>query len=304
MKIALIWQGLNGRYGQWEDGLYAAMKILEKDHKVRYFDFPLEGIHDFKPDVVLYWEAICTIDGKDGANYRSVIDLPYKKALLFAGGPFNARNAYGFDLYFVESKINEEEFEALGLPWKRAFGVNTQIMKPMNLEKKWDGIIHATFADWKRHTLFADALGDKGLAVGRVQEFDKNGYNQCLERGVTIMYEQPPEKVAELINESHAVVNTSSYWGGGQRCTLEAMACGVPVIVMSDSPKNMEYVVESGGGYWSDPNAEDIKKRLEVLVTVPKKAKEIGERGYDYVQSKWTEAHYAQALLEGINQIV
>jgi glycosyltransferase involved in cell wall biosynthesis len=305
MKIAFIWQGFDGRYKYaWRDGLYAAMQLIEKEHEVKYFDFPLQSMEEFNPDVVLYWESPLTLKGENARNYQSVLDLPYKKALLFAGGPVKQDLCYGFDLYFVESKINEEEFQALGLPWKRAFGVNTQIMKPMQLEKKWDGILHATFAGWKRHELFADALGDKGLAVGRVQDSDRNGYNRCVERGVEVVDEQVPEELAKLINQSHVVVNTAEYWGGGQRCTLEAMACGIPVIVMSDSPKNMEYVVESGAGYGCDPRVEEIQRRIQAIVEVQSLAKQIGQEGVAYVQSKWTERHYADALLEGINSIV
>jgi glycosyltransferase involved in cell wall biosynthesis len=301
MKIAFIWQGFDGRYKyQWRDGLAAAMKLIEQEHEVRYFDFPLDGIHDFKPDVVLYWESPCTLRGKDAANYQSVIDLPYPKALLFAGGPVDKDICHGFDLYFVESEINEREFEALGLPWKRAFGVNTQVMKPMNLPKKWDGILFATFAGWKRHELFADALGNKGLAVGRVQETDMSGYNRCMERGVEVMDEQTPEELAKLINQSDVAVNTAEFWGGGQRCTLEAMACGIPVIVTSDSPKNCEFVEESGFGVIVPPEVEPIKLAIEMI----KEGQPFESQGVDYIQSKWTEKHYADSLLEGIKQIV
>lgn len=299
LKIAFIWQGLDGRYGyMWKDGLAAAMKLIEETCDVHYYDFPLVGIHEFEPDIVLYWESPVTLRGKDQANYQSVIDLPYKKALLFAGGPVDRQICHGFDLYFVESKISEEEFNALGLPWKRAFGVNTQIFKPMNLEKKRDGIIQATFAGWKRHELFADALGENGMAVGRLQESDRNGYNRCIERGVEVLEEQTPERVAELINESYTVVNTAEYWGGGQRCTLEAMACGIPVIVMKDSPKNCEYVEESKGGLIVEPDVVSIQSAIEELSEFQ------GNAGLHYVRKYWTERHYADALLEGIASIV
>lgn len=301
MKIAFIWQGFDGRYGMWQDGLAAAMRILAKEHTVRYFDFPLTGIDEFKPDVVLYWESPCTLKGRDAENYQSVMNLPYKKALLFAGGPVEVTTCHGFDLYFVESKINEEEFEALGLPWKRAFGVNTQIMKPQYQGKKWDGIIAATFADWKRHTLFAEALGDKGLAVGRLQEFDRNGYNRCMELVVNVMPEQTPTELAKLYNASHVAVNTSAFWGGGQRMTLEAMACGIPVIVMSDSPKNCEYVEESLGGMVVPPEPQAIRDAIE---EIGRWLPEDKTDGVDYIQSKWTERHYAKALLEGIKGIL
>lgn len=301
MNIAFVWQGINGRYGHWQDGLYAAMRLLEADNNVTYHDVTELGSIPPETDVVLYWEAPCTLNGKDRQNYLNVIDLPYKKALLFAGGPVRQDICYGFDLYFVESRINEEEFEALGLPWKRAFGVNTQIMKPEPFTKLYEGMMQATFAGWKRHELFAEALGDTGLVCGRLQEHDRNGYNTCVEKQVRILPEQKAETVAMLINKSLTVVNTSSEWGGGQRCTLEAMACGVPVIVMADSPKNREFVEDGGAGLVVPPEPNAIR---DAVRTIKEWSPLDRSRGHAYVLSKWSEQHYATALLEGIKSIV
>lgn len=302
MRISFIWQGFSGRYGHWQDGLYAAMKLIEQEHEVAYFDVhQLDKLKEFSPDVVLYWEAPCTLKGKDADKYREVMNLPYKKALLFAGGPVERETCKGFDLYFVESTINEREFAELGLPWKRAFGVNTQIFKPISdTPKLYDAFMQATFADWKRHKLFAEAMGERGAVAGRKQEHDMNGYNACVEKGVVIFPELPAIGVADLINASHVVLNTAEFWGGGQRCTLEAMACGVSVIVMNDSPKNCEFVHESGFGIAVPPNVEAIRGAIESI----KKAPFPIAQGVDYINSKWTEQHYANAILEGIASIL
>lgn len=300
LKIAFIWQGFDNRYGQWQDGLYAALKLLEQEHEVKYFDFPLKDIHGFKPDVVLYWEAPVTNKGRDAENWFSVCALPYKKTLLFAGGPLKSIDVKDFDLVFVESQINEEDCEREGILYKRAFGVNTQIMKPIDTPKLYDGFMQATFADWKRHTLFAQALGINGAVMGRKQEHDLNGYNECVKRKVKIFDEQGAENVALAINSSHCVVNTSEYWGGGQRCTLEAMACEAQIIVTSDSPKNREYVEESGFGLVVEPNAEAIRTAVEEL----KKNPHDTSKAKAYINSKWSEKHYADSLYNGICSIL
>lgn len=302
MKIAFVWQGFDGRYGAWRDGLWAAMKIVEKHHEVRYFDFPLatNGIHEYNPDMVLYWEAPCTYAGKDRMNYWEVQALPYKKALLFAGGNLKPEWLEGFDLFFVESKINEEEFTALGKPWKRAFGVNTQIFKPEKQPKVFDGVFQATCASWKRPWIGSEALGNKYMVMGRYQETDPIGFQRVRESGGLVLPEQTAEGVNSLINASHTVVNTSDFWGGGQRSTLEAMAAGIPVVVMEDSPKNREFVEESGFGIIVNPNPQAVKDGVETL----KRLQLDPNKGIEYVKSKFTEQHYADAIMSGIESIV
>lgn len=290
MKIAFVWQGIDGRYGVWRDGLWLAMKHIEKLHEVRYFEPGDARLIEWKPDWVFYWEAPCTINGRDKDNYLWVCLLPFKKALLFAGGPIKREWIDMFDHIFVESKINAEECDAMVLPHSTAFGVNEELFRPEKQPKIFDGMMHATFADWKRYDLFAKALGSKGLAVGRVQEFDRNGYNACRELRVLTLPEVTPGVLPSLINASYTVVNTSGEWGGGQRCTLEAMACDVPVIVMSDSPKNREYVEESGFGMVVEPKEAAIKEAIDKV--------KFKEGGRDYIMKKWTSKHYADALMK------
>lgn len=287
-KVILVWQGVSGRYGFWKDGLYRAMKHIEEKHEVRYIE-PWEEV--MADEIVLYWEAPCTSNGKDGENYKRIQRLPNKKALLFAGGPIQEEWLFNFDHVFVEGEFNKKEMDSIGIPCSIAFGVNEEIFKPEKQQKTIDGFMQATFAGWKRQGLFAEALWNKGVLCGRYQEEDQAAWLDS-EKAFRLP-ELPAEAVAKLINASHAVVNTSAYWGGGQRCTLESMACNVPVIVMSDSPKNTEFVSESGAGIICDPNADAIRNSLEQV-----KGKDMG--GRDYIMSKWTSKHYADNLLKFI----
>jgi glycosyltransferase involved in cell wall biosynthesis len=103
--------------------------------------------------------------------------------------------------------------------------------------------------------------------------------------------------VCVLLNQSFTCLQTSDMWGGGQRCTLESLACNVPVVCMTDSLKNREYVEESGCGLVTEPNAQDISRSALIC-----KSTDWGTRGRDYVLSKWTARHYADNLLEWINK--
>jgi len=301
MKITFCWQGLSQKqiYGHWGDGLEGAMRLIEKEHTV-YYKEPWEEIPK-DTDIILYWEAPITENGKDRENYLKIKNNPLPKILLFAGGVIKKEHCIGFDLFLVESKINEEEFSAIGLPWLRAFGVNTEVMKPEKQPKVFDAVFPATCAGWKRHGLFSRALKSKGVVCGRFQESDPVGFLNCRENGTLVLPELPYPAVNALYNSAWCCVNTSSEWGGGQRTTLEAMAAGIPVIVMKDSIKNREYVEESGAGLVVEPDELQIQKAIE---EIKKWTPEQRAKGRKYVESKWTARHYADNIIKGINQVL
>jgi len=238
LHLTFCWQGIGEKaiYGRWGDGLRAAMKLIEQHHDVHYQE-PWEPIPE-NTDIILYWEAPVTQNGKDRENYLKIKNSSKPKILLFAGGRIKAEECDGFDLFLVESKINEEELSAIGVPWLRAFGVDSETMKPEKQPKVFDAIMPGTCASWKRQSLFARALKDKGVICGRFQETDPIGFINARKEGTLVFDEVPYQTLNTLYNASWCCVNTSEFWGGGQRITLEAMASGIPVIVMADSPKN------------------------------------------------------------------
>lgn len=302
-KIAFVWLGFNGVYGHWDDGLRESLRILEADgNEIKFFEpFQIGKIFEFDPDVVLYWEAPQTHDsGENGKHYQGIMNLPFKKALLFAGGQIREEWVNGFDMVFTESAINEDEFNLIGIPNMRAFGINDRIFKPEKQPKIWDACMQGTFASWKRQQLFSSALKEKGVCCGRKQKTDIEPFRQCWLNKTAIFDEMSYPNVSSLINMSHTVVNTADYWGGGQRCTLEAMACGVPVIVMSDSPKNMEYVEKSGAGIICDANEDSIRN---AIARAKADHETFGKNGIEYIKNNFTAKHYADSLMNGINQI-
>jgi len=288
MRIAFIWSGVSFRYGKrFKDGLWAALEILKESHTIGRFEPDnTAGIIGFKPDVLLFWGAF--IDQEKGW----VTQLPYKKAICFAGGPIDAEVSKGFDLYFTESQVTDDAFKNLNLPYFRAFGVNEKLYQPQNLPKKYDAAFWGTFAAWKRPQVFSEAVKDKGVWVGIKQAHEPECYEVCEQDGVETHGELSREETLYYINSSYTALNTAAYWGGGQRMTLEAMSCNVPPIVMADSPKNTEYVLESGVGLVVEPHVEKIQAAILKL-----KGK---QEGREYILSKWTAAHYAKSLEKGL----
>jgi glycosyltransferase involved in cell wall biosynthesis len=295
MRIAFCWtNGVRNKdvFNHWNDGLRAAMKLIEAEHEVTYHE-PYEDLPTV--DWILFWEAPCTFaSGEWGAAYKKVMSSPQKKALCFAGGPIKPEWVEGFNHIFVESKINKDEFDALGIKNSTAFGVNTDVFKPMNEDKTHTTVTHGTCAGWKRQNLVCQAFGERALVFGRPQETDMYPFNECTKCNSTVLLEQSYEETARLINTGEVAVNCADFWGGGQRQTLEAMACNLDVVVMSDSPKNREYVEESSAGIIVNPDPDSIKRGVFALQ--PNKRK----RGRDYVLSKWTHHHYKEALLNAL----
>ncbi len=303
LKIAFVWQGISDENikDKWRDGLRYAIDKISKKHVVHFFE-PWHDIIGY--DVILYWEAPVTAQGQNAPHYNKVRQNPTKKALLFAGGQIRKEWVSGFDLLFLESKINEKECDVLGIPWHHAFGINNKIFRPDRgagkFHKKYDGMLHGTCASWKRQWLIGEALGDKGLVIGKGQDSDPYPFNRCRELGVDMVGESSPYFIRDKMLDCYTLVNPCDYWGGGQRATLEAMAVGIPVVCCTDSPKNIEFVEESGFGMVVEPNAQAIKQAVEHIKSHPMD-KSIGKK---YVEEKWSGDIYAEQLLKGINKIL
>lgn len=297
-RIALVWQGVSEVFDKWEDGLRLAMKTLESKYDISYIE-PFDDLEGY--DLLIYWESPCTINGENAKHYNTVRLHPTKKILLFSGGPVFRNWVEGFDEICIESQINKTEFLEQGIKTHTAFGINHELFKPKLVQKKYKAIHHGTCASWKRQWLLPQAFGSDSLLVGRFQKSDPHPFNYSKELGAQIIDEQKGDDLVKLICQSDVLVQSSEFWGGGQRATLEAMACGVPVICMEDSPKNIEYVEESGAGIVCKPSPEAIK---EAYATIMQDYIAFSERAKKYVASKWTATHYAFSLDAVISKLI
>ena len=301
LKIGFIWFGSSDKhtFEHWNDGLRQAMRYIEKEHDVSYLE-PTDNLDGY--DVLLLWEAPCTINNKDYEPwYRAVQFHTGKKALLFAGGPMLRDGLDGFDIIFTESQVNDDELIRMGYTFRRAFGINDLVFKPLDVPRIYGGIHPATCASWKRQGLLCKALKKRAVVCGRNQETDPTPFQECEKQGSTLLGELSYPEVNKALNQSQAMINTADLWGGGQRATLEAMATNTPPIVMSDSPKNKEYVEESGYGIIAEPNEEAIRGALRLVESFTEEQRNQGRK---YIENKWTARHYADSLLEGIKSIL
>lgn len=295
MRIAFCWTGGvrdKARFDHWNDGLRAAMRLIEKEHTVTYHE-PDEDLPEV--DWILYWEAPCTYTSEVwGDAYKKVMNSPQKKALFFAGGPIQEEWVRGFDHIFVESRVNKEEFDALGIKNSTAFGVNTDIFYPIPGKKKHKTVTHGTCASWKRQWLVAEAMGSDALIFGADQATDPYAFVRSRELGAKVLLEQSYEETNRLLNLTEVGVNCADKWGGGQRSTLECMAIGLPVVVMNDSPKNIEYIEGAGVGEICNPNGPDIRRAVGYAMAYTQEQR---DQIQQYVMDNWTHVHYKNAIL-------
>lgn len=307
MRLAVIndWGDKKSAVFWNKDGFLRMLQVLrDRDGwEVRFFkkhENTFSWSHDcvdlhFSPDpakAAAEWRPDCYLGFSDFSRpyLNEIKGAPI--ALCYTGGRFDTY-AHIPDLVFTESKSY--------IPWMRekgvkrivqAFGTNTELFKPMQMQKYWDGIFPATGAAWKRHDLFAEALKDKGLVCGWWQPHEPQCLEVCIKNGCAVLHHQMPESLVYLYNMSRTVVITSSDIGGSQRTVLEAMACNRPVIVMNDSTMTSEYVRE-GGGAIVEPQIDHIRRAVEEW-----KDREVNTR--DWIMKNYSEYIYADKVKEGI----
>lgn len=253
---------------------------------------PAKAVIDWKPDAILFF----------GDFSRPIMgelaDVKIPKAICYSGGRFTDYEHVP-DIIFVESKSYIDWMNSRGLTnVVQAFGTNTELFKPYpNQPKIIDALFPATFASWKRHHLFAEALGPRGLCCGWWQEHEMEVIQNAMKGNVGLLHHQPAESMALLYNLAKTVVITSSDIGGSQRTVLEALASNVPCIVMADSTMTSEYIRECGEGAIVEPNVEDIRKAVDEW-----KDKKVNTR--QWVLDNYSEFIYADKVRDGILSIM
>lgn len=305
MRVAFVhdWKPDIEQELTWQDGLAAAVReLMNRGHEIQIYTcgsdmlmkhpyFPIQfttgmrsSVKAFKPDVILHWADFTR------PNAKILKSLGIPMAICFAGGDIKGENNTLFDHIFVESEIykqglNENGFDNVSI----AFGTNTDLFTPVSNPKLFDTIFPATFAEWKRHNLYAAASeGLRSLACGYMyQTREKECWEDCIKHGVTVLPHVSAQTLHWLYAASKVVVVPSRSDGGSQRTVLEAMAMNLPVIV-TDSDK-FDFAGERV--YHCQPDANEIRSYINVLLDGEP---DINTR--EYVVNNWSEKIYADSL--------
>lgn len=93
-----------------------------------------------------------------------------------------------------------------------------------------------------------------------------------------------------------------SYSEGFSISTLEAMACGLPVVITKGC--NFPEVEKTGAGWVCDADVHDVSKALIELLRDPAMCKEMGKKGKRLVTEKFTWDRVADKMLTTYERIV
>lgn len=312
MRLAVIndWYDKKSAVFWNKDGLLKMLHVLrERDGwDIKFFKMhakSFEWEHDyvdlhFSPNPVMAarsWKPDAFLGFSDFSRkyLEALQDKPV--ALCYTGGRFETYKDVP-KIIFVESKTYVDWMRGMGLPVTQAFGTNTELFKPTPQPKIFDGFFPATGAAWKRHHLFAEALGSRGLVCGWWQEHEPQCLETCVSYGTAVLHHQMPESLVYLYNMSKTVVVTSNAQGGSQRTVLEAMACNIPVIGMEDSDVVSELIQKCTIGEIVEPSVPQIRLAVERQ----KEAKNVNSR--DWIMQNYSEYTYADKIKEGILSIM
>ncbi len=306
----------------WNDGLCAALRILSERHDLRYFtvgdarfdlknngldmsfvpegDTFVQAVRDYAPDVILHWADATR------PHAEPLKQLGKPMALCFAGGNPFGPTWHLFDHIFVESNsyLMQYQNRGMGHMVSTAFGTNTKLFDPSHAQAKgqskiFDVCFPATYCDWKRHKLFAESVkGYSSICAGfKYDDHETYCWEAADAAGALSLPHVSPEALRTIYAASRSCVITSHWTGGSQRTVLEAMAMNLPLVVMSDSDKTSEHVVECEQGFVVSPEPQAIRQAISEAIRTPVNTRE-------YILSKWSEAHYADAIEAGLKKIV
>ncbi len=268
MKLLFVYQMPPEHEIYWRDGLWAALKTLEKDWEIKYlnvWDNPQWEEEFTDADFTLGWGS------PNSPHFTKTLERGSKAGWCIGGGTPLREEYDKFGVVFVEnsSYLVKPHF-------RLAFGTNTELFRPLPQPKIIDAFYPAAFAAWKHQEIFAQICQDeglRGLAVGYIQpnnlEESLSLLGACTSRGVGVMDWIPNSAIVHLYNMSKEVIITADADGGCERAILEAKACGVPVRVVSDSAKLHK---------WNSYTSEEIIR-------------------------DWNHIEYARMLREGINEV-
>ena len=128
--------------------------------------------------------------------------------------------------------------------------------------------------------------GQKTLFYPQIEKLI-NSLDPKTKSKINFIFNFPQENLSQLIDNCNVLVLPSIQESFGL-VIIEAWARKKPVIC-ADIPALKELVEKSNGGLlFAVDNQNDLTKKIQFILDNPKKAKELGQSGYEYVKNNYT----------------
>jgi glycosyltransferase involved in cell wall biosynthesis len=223
-------------------------------------------------------------------------------------------NARAFDRILANSYYSAESIQrAYGLAADVCYlGVDDSLFRNLNFPRE-NFVIGVGALHWAKGVdLAIDALAQMSPSRPKlvwVCNYEQPSYRRYIERRaqdkqveVEIRLGINDKILIDLLNRAFAMLYTSRLEPFGF-APLEANLCGTPVVAVAEGGVR-ETVKDGINGYLVSRNPKHLARALRSLSENPHQAREIGERGPEYVRSHWNIDKAVDRLEEQLQSII
>lgn len=240
MNICILYYVPNTtiKYTKWCDGFTEAINILKNVYHIDMInDFDNHILNFDNYDLVFFKESFT---GRIYNKYKSKLRQNTKLGLFISSSnivpthqQLNIYDILFYETFWYCNYANLKRHPNI----YHAFGVNKEIMKPIEEEIKYDVIFVGNICDYKRPLHILNLPGEK-ICLGF--KSDKKIVDKLSNNGVQVIEFIEYDKLSKYYNQSKLCYVPCTLHGGGERAVLEARACGIDVKIENDNPKLKE----------------------------------------------------------------
>lgn len=265
------------KFNSWVDGFTSAIKLLEIElnNSITLINVYNNPTIDFTPyNVIIFKESF---HGGIYTKYNKYLDGKLKCLCISSSNIIPSQNQLNsYDVLFYETYWYYKYAKLSRHPLSfHAFGVDTNIMRHILTEKKYDVIFVGTITDYKRPLKILDIEGDGDTKICIGLNENPSIVNELENYGVEVKDFIPYSELSSYYNKSKLCYLPCTLHGGGERAVLEARSCGVPVKIESDNPKLKELLTSPiySSMYYAEQLSYGIKCGLYRKMNFPKQIK-------------------------------
>lgn len=274
---------------------HSVVTFLPHSEKVSYrcivngygtFFYDRKNIHQLFKILDKFNPTVLFLKTLDWQRHRPLIErypLAYKTVFEY-GAPFKQYKLFHkIDKVLIQQRFRVEEcMDTTEVDWRKVivctYGVDPSKFKPLPSKKEYNAVLVADFRPKiKRNHLIIEAWKDvpgKLLLLARVNqpgiygeyELKCRGIIEELDLGDRVIIQDfvPHAELPQLLNKCKIGIMTSSR-EAGSRAQVEMLACGLPVVVMSDCEGAVNNMMRDEG-LISDPEPVAIATAVNSLL--------------------------------------